>query len=395
MSETRYGQCFEEASKAAGRALSQDELEQVFGSAQRRMDRLMREGLSPQEAAQRAGIELASEERLAAIIEERNRKINLVKRTAILDRVVEGDEFRSLEGLLAGAENTNRSAALSVSAQAHGRISQVMGPLLSDLEKAGLLDALKRRDEQFDADVAREMWRHDEPERWPSTGNEHAAEAARILHEHQESVRLMQNKEGAWIGKADHYVTRQSHDIWKVRGSGDDVAYEDWKNTILPELDAKTFDNLDEGTSVEGFLRATWQALASGVHESANGSDWLSGFKGPANIAKRASQNRTLIFRDADGWLRYNAKFGQGHIIDSVMTGMERGARNAAVMSEMGTNPIAMFNDIADRKISAAKDRNDFKMVDKLRTLRDGNLLGVITGQSMQPANKMLIFTEN
>ncbi|MFT8375533.1 MAG: hypothetical protein ABF812_08650 [Gluconobacter cerinus] len=390
MSETRYGQCFEEASKAAGRALSQDELEQVFGGAQRRIDRLMREGLSPQEAAQRAGIELASEERLAAIIEERNRKINLVKRTAILDRVVEGDEFRSLEGLLAGAENTNRSAALSVSAQAHGRISQVMGPLLSDLEKAGLLDALKRRDEQFDADVAREMWRLDEPDRWPSTGNEHAAEAARILHEHQESVRLMQNKEGAWIGKADHYVTRQSHDLWKVRGSGDEAAYEDWKNTILPELDTKTFDNLDEGTSVEAFLRATWQALASGVHESANGSDWLSGFKGPANIAKRASQNRTLIFRDADGWLRYNAQFGQGHIIDSVMTGMERGARNAAVMSEMGTNPIAMFNDIADRKISAAKDRNDFKMVDKLRTLRDGNLLGVVTGQSMQPANKTI-----
>ncbi|KXV18206.1 hypothetical protein [Gluconobacter oxydans] len=390
MVEGTYRHCFESASRAAGRALSEDELFDLFNSSQRRMDRLVREGLSPQEAAQRAGQELGGEHRLAAIIEERSRKINVIKRAAILDRVIDGDEFRSLEGLLAGAETTNRSAALSVSAQAHGRIAQVMGPLLTDLEKAGLLDALKRRDEKFDADVAREMWRLDEPDRWPSTGNSHAAEAARILHEHQDSVRLMQNKEGAWIGKADHYITRQSHDMWKVRGSGDAAAYEDWKNTILPELDEKTFDNLDEGTSIEAYLRATWQALASGVHESANGTDWLSGFKGPANIAKRVSQNRSLIFKDADGWLRYNAKFGQGHIIDSVMTGMERGARNAAVMSEMGTNPITMFNDIVDRKISAAKERDDFKMVDKLRTLRDGNLLGVVTGQSMQPASKTI-----
>lgn len=390
MSEPRYNQCIEEANKAAGRILSDDELLQVFSGAQRRMDRLMREGLSPQEAAQRAGMELASEERLAAIIEERSRKINLLKRTSILERVKDGDEFRSLEGFLAGAEATDRSAALSVSAQAHGRIAQVMGPLIADLEKAGLLDALKRRDAQFDADVAREMWRLDEPDRWPSTGNKHAEDAARILNRHQESVRLMQNKEGAWIGKADHYVTRQSHDMWKVRGSGDDAAYQEWRDTILPELDEKTFDAIEEGGNPESFLRATWQALASGVHESANGADWLSGFKGPANIAKRASQNRTLIFKDADGWLRYNAKFGQGHVIDSVMTGLERGARNAAVMSEMGTNPVAMFNDIVDRKISAAKDRNDFQMVDKLRTLRDGNLLGVVSGQSTQPANKTI-----
>ncbi|MBS1079097.1 hypothetical protein [Gluconobacter kondonii] len=388
MVEGSYRHCFESAARAAGRALSEDELHDLFTSSQLRMDRLVRDGLSPQEAAQQAGQQLGDEHRLAAIIEERNRKINVLKRSALLDRVVEGDEFRSLEGLLAGRETTQRGAALSVSAQAHGRIAQVMGPLLADLEKAGLLDALKRRDKQFDADVAREMWRLDEPDRWPSTGNRHAAEAARILHEHQDSVRLMQNKEGAWIGKVDHYVTRQSHDMWKVRGSGDQAAYEDWKSTILPELDDKTFDGLDEGTSIEEFLRATWQALASGVHESANGADWLSGFKGPSNIAKRASQNRTLIFRDADGWLRYNAKFGQGHVIDSVMTGIERGSRNAAVMSEMGTNPIAMFNDLVDRKISAAKDRDDFKMVDKLRTLKDGNLLGVVTGQSMQPANK-------
>lgn len=388
MSETRYGQCFEEASNAAGRALTDDELDQVFSDAQRRMDRMMREGLSPQEAARRAGVELANEERLAALIEERNRKINVLKRAGIMDRIVDGDEFRSLEGLLAGAENTRRNAALSVSAQAHGRVAQLMGPLLSDLDQAGLLDALKRRDVQFDADVAREMWRLDDPDRWPATGNRHAAEAARILNQHQETVRLMQNKEGAWIGKADHYVTRQSHDMWKIRGRGDDAAYQEWRDTILPELDEQTFDALDEGASPEAFLRATWQALSSGVHESANGADWLSGFRGPANFAKRVSQNRKLIFRDADGWLRYNAKFGQGHILDSVMTGIERGARNAAIMGEMGTNPVAMFNDIVDRQISRAKDRNDFTMVDKLRTLRDGNLLGVVRGESQQPANK-------
>lgn len=63
---------------------------------------------------------------------------------------------------------------------------------------------------------------------------------------------------------------------------------------------------VDADTSEEHYLRATWQALASGVHESANGSDRLSGFKGPANAAKSASQERSLIFKSADDWLAYN-----------------------------------------------------------------------------------------
>ncbi len=385
-----YRHCFERASAAAGRALTENELHDLFDGAQRRIDRLVREGMSPADAAMEAGRQLGHEARTAAAIEARNQKINLLRRSEIMARIGEGHEFRDLEGLLAGTENTSRDAARSVAAVSQDRIAMVTGPMLADLQKAGLLKAVLRRDKDFDADVAREMWRLDDPEAGPSTGNRHAEEVAKILSGSQERVRLMQNKAGAWIGKVDHYVTRQSHDMWKIRGSGSAADYEAWRDMILPMLDERSFDGLDPETSIESFMKSTWQALASGVHESANGSDWLTGFKGPANAAKRASQERKLIFRTADDWLTYNAKYGQGNVIDSVITGMEWGARNAAVMETLGTNPVSMLQHVADKMISRAKDRDDFPMVDKIRSLKDGALLDVISGKSMQPANKRI-----
>lgn len=72
------------------------------------------------------------------------------------------------------------------------------------------------------------------------------------------------------------------------------------------------------------------------------------------------------------------------------MQGMERGARNAAVMRTLGTNPRAMFDHVADQAISAAKDRNDFKTVDRLRALKDGALVDVVTGRAAAPQNKTI-----
>ncbi|WP_395371846.1 hypothetical protein [Komagataeibacter diospyri] len=390
MADGSYRHCFETAARAAGRALSEDELHEVFASTQRRMDRLMSEGMSLQDAAREAGRQLGMERRIASLIEERNQKINLARRSEIMGRLTEGEEAQALEGIIAGRENTQRGAALSVAATTHALVADVMGPLVTDLDRAGLLKAVTRRNHDFDRDIAREMWRLDDPASGAATGNEHARQAAEILHRHQEKVRAMQNEAGAWIGKQEHYVTRQSHDMWKIRGNGGEEDYRAWRDSILPKLDPRTFDRLDADTSEEHYLRATWQALASGVHESANGSDWLSGFKGPANAAKRASQERSLMFRSADDWLAYNEQFGQGNVLDSVMQGMERGARNAAVMRTLGTNPRAMFDHVADRAIATAKDRNDFKTVDRLRTLKDGALVDVVTGRAAAPQNKTI-----
>lgn len=382
--------CYNEAQKAAGREMSKAELDEMFGRLDKEAGRYMRQGLSPQEALQKAGLKMADDERLAGIIKANSDKRNLIAHAAMKKRIIEGDEAASLEGILAGRENGERGAALSIAANAHGQEQQVLGPLMHDLEQAGLLKPLLARDEQFDADVGREMWRLDAPEDFPATGNKQAEKAARILSDYQETVRLMQNKQGAWIGKTDHYVTRQSHDMWKIRGNETEADYHAWRDHIAPLLDDRTFDAMDARQSREEFLHQTWLSLASGDHDNANGKDWLSGFKGPGNLAKRVSHNRVLLFKDADSWLAYNKAYGQGHVIDSVIKGLQKGARNAAVMSDLGTNPEALFNRLTDEAKQAARARGDFKMHGKLERLQKGALLDTITGRARLPANKTI-----
>src|SRR3546814_15494781 len=82
---------------------------------------------------------------------------------------------------------------------------------------------------------------------------------------------------------------------------------------------ARTFaDGADEKT-----LRAVYDGLASGVHMKTTGAP--SGFKGPRNIAKKASAERVLHFKDADAWTDYNTRYGTGNLREAPLMGLERG----------------------------------------------------------------------
>lgn len=376
--------CLSAVNEAAGRDLSDAEMERVFQRAQGRIRKLVRDGMDPQAAAGEAAHQLGSEIRTAAVIEKRNAALNLLRKQGLDVRVSEGSEARDVRAVLTGVEGTGRDMGRSIDAERHGIHAQLAGPLVGDLRKAGLLEVVKRRDKAFERDVAREMWRLADPKAGEPTGNKHAADAAAILHKHQERGRLMQNDAGAWIGKEDHYVTRQSHDMLKVRGDGTDAAYAAWRDEIAPKLDERTFDRLegDSPADREAFLKATWSALASGVHDTAAGSNWLGGFKGPANMAKKASQERVLHFRDADAWYDYNARFGKGGVVDGVLSGMEHAARNTAVMRTLGTNPEAMFEHWVGGLVDRAKGRGDFKTVDNLRGDWNSRILDVVTGKA-------------
>ena len=387
-----YKDCFEavqRAGDAAGRKLSEEEIERVFERTHGMMRRYMREGMSQADAATQAGARLGNDLRLAATIENRNKAINLLRKQALDQRVTAGNEARDVRAVLTGVEGGGRDQARSIDAERHGIMSQLAGPLVSKLRKAGLLDLLKKRDKVFERDVAREMWRLEDPAAGKATGNKHAADAAGILHETQERARAMQNDAGAWIGKQDHYVTRQSHDMLKVRGKGDDAAYAAWRDEIAPKLDERTYDGLQDDTSAdrEAFLQATWAALSSGVHDTATGGDFLAGFKGSGNVGKKLSSERVLHFKDADAWFDYNERFGKGAVVDGVLSGLEHASRNTAVMRTLGTNPEAMFDHWVNGLIDQAKERRDFKTSDKLRGDWNGKILDVVTGKSSLPGH--------
>jgi hypothetical protein len=382
-----FNRCISGVLAASGKDdLTDDDLITIFQRARGRIASLMREGRSQTEAAYEAGMQLGQEMRLAAAIEKRSLAINRARRNEILGQIRAGKEVSDMRRLLS-----------SVDSAIYGAQAEVLGPLVADMKKAGLLKAISRNDPAFDQRVIDELWQINSGKTGSVTNDPMARKAAEIITSAQDRVRAMQNNAGAWIGKTDHYVTKQSHDMDKVRGTLTDAKgaydanknFENWRDKILPRLDEKTFDHLENQTpeGIDAYLRNVWQSLASGVHDTARGNEVLAAFKGPANLAKRISQERKLLFKDAQAWGDYNREFGRGSVWESIQRSLDTGSRNAAIMRTLGTNPEAMYDGIVDRLKSTAKERNDFTAIDNLNKSFNKNVLDTITGKANVPGN--------
>lgn len=380
-----YNRCISGVLEASGRDdLSDDDLLAIFERVQARIRRHERAGLNAREAAYAAGKELGAEMKLAAAIERRNRLKNIEVKRALVGQLRQGREAADFRRVL------NRIDASVYAAQA-----EVLGPLVNEMRAAGLDKVIARGDRQFDQRVIDELWAI-ESGKGGVTGDKLAYQAAQIIDRAQERARGMQNGAGAWIARRDHYVTRQSHDMEKVRGSikvngkwDAEANFRAWFDDIMPKLDEATFDHLDDLSpeSIERFMRATWNALATGVHDTAKGNELLRGFVGPANLAKRVSQERKLLFKDSASWGDYNRAFGRGTLWESVNRGLETGARNAAIMRGLGTNPEAMFDTVTAQMRKAAVDRSDVKAADELGKTFNKGVLDTITGAANVPSN--------
>ncbi len=397
MSRSYTNECIAAANAAAGRELSDDEAERIFSNAQQRIRYYQAQGVDSLAAAQRAGAELGAEIRKAAAIERRQAALNLLARRRLDARVIPGREYDSVMASLTGVQRgTDRGLADSVDAARHALAEKMKGGLIHDLRKEGLFRALnmdfmglfRGMDEAFERDIAREMWRLRDPS-LPSTSNGPAAAAARILAKWQEGMRVSLNQAGGWIEKLDHYITLQSHDMMKVRGDGSPEAFRTWRDFILPRLDPVTFrDTADP----EKLLRQVWDNLSSGVHTTST-SETLAGFSGPANVAKRVSQERVLHFADADAWFDYNLRFGHGAVLDSVVASIDKGARDVALLQTFGSNPEAALKAWTDRLATQLRDNGRSGDANQLATSEwPGKVLQVLDGRGSQPGRQGLAY---
>ena len=281
------------------------------------------------------------------------------------------------------------------SAEAEGRTiaAQYVGGATAALDKAGLFGAA--RSGALERDWVRELAELNKKEGGKPglTGSEPARRVAEILHGYQELARQNLNRAGAWIGDIDGWVAHTSHDPDRMFKAG----YEPWREQATAGLDLdKTFADVGDGTgkdaAAEKFLRGVYNALVTGVHLTAEGGQGFKdpAFEGPGNLAKRVSQDRVLHWKDADAWLDYQKAFGQPNALRAVMGGLERAARDTALMRRWGTNPAAEF----ERDLQWAKEirRNTDlagvrRLNDKEQDLR--TRFEALDGTSDRPANRL------
>jgi hypothetical protein len=341
-------------------------------------------GDAMQDAAMAAADDVHKIVQTAALIEKRNALINLNVRMRAESFVMQfkPNATGMREGffaLVAGTERLKIGGRASAAAEQKQFTGDWIGGLAHDLEKAGLREVFSAG--ALDREISRALWQlsRDAPDMAGLPAQ--AVDIAKIVHTYQETARITRNRFGSWIGKLEGYIVRQSHDMYKIRAAG----FEAWRAGIEQRLDWKRIEAEHLTLNREGFLRRVFDDLSSGDHMHAIATHEMSGFTGPSNIAKRASQERTLHFLDADAWFDYNAQFGVGTLNEAVLTGLQSAARTAGLMKVLGTNPQAnleaVMSRIADRM--SGKDRADFKSAQGQVV----DLLAHVDGRASIPGN--------
>lgn len=391
-----YEDCMGPMRSAAGGKLTDDEMAGTVLDVHAAAQEHMRAGLSAADAARRGAADVADRIRMAAAIEKRNRLLNLEKRLERRNGYSQAREVRGplggktsapvmgLESKLVGVNTPWSGSRKSAAALQKSYAAQYIGGLAADLRKGGLLRAW--RSGAVARDWARELFELNKKDGNPGvTKNKMALDIARTVHKYQRLSVDDVNAAGGWIGDYDGYIARTSHDADKIAAAG----FETWA------ADARKYLDLDRSFAgpgaLEGRLRDLYADLSSGVHLRDDGNTGKEpAFTGPANMARRASQSRSLHFRDANAWLDYQALYGRGNVSDAVVDGLRRNGESAGLMSVWGTNPRAELD--GDIQHLTEQFRADASTRENLKnsTARLSAMMDQLDGTARMPANRLM-----
>lgn len=374
-----------DAVRAAAGDLDDQEISEIFELLRGRAKELMaRDGaLGMEQATLRASDELSKQAEHAALIEQRNALINLRRRSEVVSFVRNSFPDRpdlGIESLLVGTNLARQGSRLSVAAEQKSLGDAYIGGMIHDLEQKDLTAVFAKGDS--DVDIADALWRIGN-DLDTSKLNDQVVDIAKVIQKYQEASRVDANKAGASIGKIPGYIARQSHDGEKIGSAG----FDKWVEDILPRLDPKTFDGISNESS---FLKGVFDGLVSGDHLKSGDVPKPNGFRGPANIAKKLSQERVLHFKDGVLWHEYNQLYGTGNLREAVMRGLDLSGQSTAMMRRLGTNPEANLNmamDVIKEDIRKSGDTSALSNFNIARDTTIKNRFAEVSGQTRIPGN--------
>ncbi|VVE77381.1 hypothetical protein [Pandoraea sputorum] len=383
-----FKDCIDAINKAAGRALSDDEHEALQSMLQSRTRYLAARDAATDlhQAALQAAEELAGEVRMASAIEKRNAAINAavrLERVAWVQKQFGRNFAEGLEAMLVGVNRAKEGSRRSVMSVQKTMRDQYLSGFIADIERTGLRKQFA--DGSMDRDVWRALWSLEDGAELAKVPKE-AVQIAQAVHKWMEVARVDANDAGAWIKKLPGYVIRQTHDMESIRRAGRD----EWTRDAAKWFDLARMAS-DEGRSIPDILEGLYRNLASGLHMKAVPAGEISGFKGPANIAKKMSQDRTIHFKDADAAYEYNQKYGMKSLREGVVGALSRSADSTGMMKVLGPNPGAMFDTIRSDLELLARDTDNLPQIDKIRNARTSleNYMKAVDGSMSIPGNAM------
>lgn len=281
--------------------------------------------------------------RQIVLYRERSTHIKLARQAGM-------NEFEATSSLSVTSHKSFIGAADSVETRQKAK-SYEYGKIYDDYERLGLGRFVRESTPEFRRDYAIERSILSGVKR-EGTGNQQAKDLALLNFKYQEKARRDLNDLGADIGKLDDFIARQTHNRIKLKK----YSYIEWRDDVMKWVSDDTFDWIDEGLTngqrldlVDEWLGGFHDNVLTGLHDDVNALEWgvvkdLEEFTGHANLAKKLSQSRKLHFKDAESWLAYNEKYGNGNVFETTLQGLESNAKAYGLMSVWGTNPQAAFD---------------------------------------------------
>lgn len=373
--------CIAAIEKGLGRPATEDEIDRIASAVQARLNSKAKAGMTPRDAAREVAKEMTSETKLAAARARWVAHDNILKKADRKAELKPGNELQSerawLSGLGSGAE---RNDATSIHSVHHMLRNKLLAGMVNELGP-DLMKLAASGDKALDRRVAVELKRRDNPALEADTKDPNAKKIAAAMGKVLDGSRAMLNKEGAFIGKIDGYIVPQTHDMWKIRKAG----FDKWREGIMADRDVEHDFPDTTPEHIQSRLQDEFQAMRSGVHDSSG-----VGGRGNYSVANKVSQQRTITFKSAEGWLKYNDAFGKGGVMDSVFDVADRAGRDTALMRMFGTTPKRMFDELHKENIAAAIARGDDKMSDRLKGNLNDSLFATVSGVSDTPGRATL-----
>lgn len=311
-----------------------------------------------------AARELTEREKLAQIVEKRQRAINIIRREDLMSRISEFgvSPDKALAFIDIGSARGVKGSALSLDALGATYEKLTLGRLQADLRTDNVdtfvrgTSLLGKRDVAMERKVAQEQARQNGSGTDAETHDRNASKVAQIFNKHIEAMRRDLNRAGAFISKAEGYIIGQTHDQFKIAKAG----FDKWYGDTIGKLAERTFVGVGtDPVARKEWLQSVYNNLETGNHLKDIPTDGgIPGFKGPGNLAKRLGASRSLHFKSGGDWFDYNELYGHGNLFEGIISQLERHARNRAVMETYGPNPEAMRDSIIDRLIVETKKAN-------------------------------------
>lgn len=217
-------------------------------------------------------------------------------------------------------------------------------------------------------------------------GDEVASVMGKQFSDTIEGLRVRFNNAGGDFPELKGYHLPQSHDSRLLNK----VSSQEWVEFIFPLIDRSKMIDFETGCTMSeekliNVLSEAYETLRT------NGLNKLEPGKGGKKMLanKYSDENRVIHFKDADSWLAYNERFGNGDVYKTMVDYIDNLSKDIAFLEIYGPNPDKMKKLIVDEVKREAGIGRDEKVKNKARSQINQfeTLWEDFTGESQIPVN--------